>query len=57
MSQTDRINRRIVLASRPHGAPTQDNFRLSSKMIPEIKEGRSCCARFFCRSTPICAGA
>ncbi|MCL2897960.1 NADP-dependent oxidoreductase [Brenneria tiliae] len=39
MPQTDRINRRIVLASRPHGAPTQDNFRLEQQPIPQIKEG------------------
>lgn len=39
MSQTDRYNRRIVLAQRPHGAPTQDNFRLEQQAIPEVKEG------------------
>ncbi|WP_239670479.1 hypothetical protein, partial [Pseudomonas aeruginosa] len=27
MSQSTQVNRRIVLASRPHGAPTRDNFR------------------------------
>ncbi|WP_419908467.1 NADP-dependent oxidoreductase [Hoeflea sp.] len=32
-------NRRIVLASRPKGAPTKDNFRLEETEIPEPKEG------------------
>ncbi|QFT11337.1 NADP-dependent oxidoreductase [Vibrio sp. THAF190c] len=32
-------NRRIVLASRPVGAPTQDNFRLETVAVPSIKEG------------------
>ena len=32
-------NRRIVLASRPVGAPTQDNFRLETTAIPSIEDG------------------
>ena len=32
-------NRRIVLSSRPVGAPTQDNFRLETVAVPSIKEG------------------
>lgn len=32
-------NRRIVLASRPVGAPTQDNFRIEQVDIPQPKEG------------------
>jgi hypothetical protein len=32
-------NRRIVLASRPVGAPTKDNFRLEEVSIPEPGEG------------------
>ena len=32
-------NRRIVLASRPKGPPTADNFRLEETQIPEPKEG------------------
>lgn len=39
MSQTQQINRRIVLASRPHGSPTPANFRLEQQPIPEPKEG------------------
>ncbi|MFA0113828.1 NADP-dependent oxidoreductase [Vibrio sp. 10N.261.46.E11] len=37
MTQQD--NRRIVLASRPVGAPTQDNFRLETVAAPTIKDG------------------
>jgi NADPH-dependent curcumin reductase CurA len=32
-------NRRIVLASRPTGAPTKDDFRLEEAATPEPKEG------------------
>lgn len=34
MSQSSDTNRRFVLASRPHGAPTSDNFRLEHQPIP-----------------------
>ncbi|UPR59921.1 NADP-dependent oxidoreductase [Vibrio sp. ED004] len=37
MTQQD--NRRIVLASRPVGAPTQDNFRLETVATPTINDG------------------
>ncbi|PMG71862.1 NADP-dependent oxidoreductase [Vibrio lentus] len=37
MTQQD--NRRIVLASRPVAAPTQDNFRLETVTAPTIKDG------------------
>ena len=37
MTQQD--NRRIVLASRPVGAPTQDNFHLETVAAPSIKDG------------------
>ncbi|NOH80385.1 NADP-dependent oxidoreductase [Vibrio sp. RE86] len=36
---TDSTNRRIVLASRPVGAPTPDNFRLEQSDIPTPKQG------------------
>ena len=39
MSQSTDCNRRIVLASRPHGSPTADNFRLESTAIPEPEGG------------------
>ncbi|MBJ2145220.1 NADP-dependent oxidoreductase [Vibrio sp. IB15] len=37
MTQQD--NRRIVLASRPVGAPTEDNFRLETVAAPAINDG------------------
>ncbi|QDT02355.1 NADPH-dependent curcumin reductase [Rubripirellula lacrimiformis] len=40
MSQSSKTNRRIVLNSRPHGAPTSDNFRLENADVPQPGEGR-----------------
>ncbi len=39
MPQTAGINRRIVLASRPKGAPVAENFRLEEAAIPEPGDG------------------
>lgn len=39
MSQTTQSNRRVVLASRPHGAPTPENFRIEEQAIPTPAEG------------------
>lgn len=36
---TNALNRRIVLASRPYGAPTTENFRLEEVTKPAPKEG------------------
>ncbi len=36
---TDALNRRIVLASRPHGAPTTENFRLEEVAKPVPQDG------------------
>ena len=33
-------NRRIVLNSRPFGAPTPDNFRLESHPVPTLAQGQ-----------------
>jgi NADPH-dependent curcumin reductase CurA len=38
-TQRDNINRRIVLASRPRGLPTPDNFRLDHVNVPNPKDG------------------
>lgn len=38
-TQTGTINRRVVLASRPHGVPTPDNFRLDLANIPVPGDG------------------
>ncbi|WP_333849540.1 NADP-dependent oxidoreductase [Leclercia sp.] len=40
MSQSSTQNRQWVLASRPHGAPTADNFRLENTSIPEPADGQ-----------------
>lgn len=39
MEQTKDINRRYVLASRPVGAPTRENFRLETTPVPSPQEG------------------
>ncbi|SHI24103.1 NADP-dependent oxidoreductase [Pollutimonas bauzanensis] len=39
MTQSDKTNRRIVLASRPQGAPTAANFRLEEAPVPQPEDG------------------
>jgi len=39
MSQNSAVNRRFVLASRPKGAPTPENFRLEEKSVPAATDG------------------
>lgn len=40
MSKSKAVNHRIVLHSRPVGAPTAENFRLEEKPIPAITSGQ-----------------
>lgn len=40
MPQSKLINRRVVLASRAHGAPVEANFRIEQSLIPEPEEGQ-----------------
>ncbi len=40
MSEELIVNRRIVLNSRPVGAPTADNFRLEENPVPKISSGK-----------------
>lgn len=40
MSQLSAPNRRWVLASRPHGAPVTDNFRLEEQPVPVLADGQ-----------------
>lgn len=40
MPQSETTNRRIVLASRPVGAPTNENFRLEETPIPAPSQGQ-----------------
>jgi len=39
MAKITENNRRIVLSSRPNGAPTTDNFRLEEVALPPVNEG------------------
>ncbi len=39
MRQSDTVNRRIVLAARPHGLPTPQDFRLEQTAVPTPREG------------------
>lgn len=56
MAQQTHRNRRWVLASRPHGAPVAENFRLEEDDVATLAKVRFYCVRFFSRSIPICAG-
>jgi len=40
MPQSPSVNRRIVLATRPHGAPTPQDFRLEEAAVPTPAEGQ-----------------
>src|SRR5450830_1836519 len=40
MSQAPILNQRIVLVSRPQGAPTPENFRLERVNLPELADGQ-----------------
>ena len=40
MQQSKSINRRIVLASRPQGVPSSENFRMEERPVPEPDEGQ-----------------
>ncbi|TWH99724.1 hypothetical protein IP90_03032 [Luteimonas cucumeris] len=40
MSQTDTVNRRIVLAARPRGLPVPEDFRLEQVEVPEPADGQ-----------------
>ena len=39
MPQQSQLNRSIRLASRPHGAPTPDNFHLDNGAVPTPDNG------------------
>ena len=49
-------NRRIVLASRPQGAPTPENFRLESGPVPEPGEGQVVLKTMFLSLDPYMRG-
>src|SRR5471030_1327717 len=56
MSQSQSVNRRIVLASRPHGAPTADNFRLEKQDIPTAQAGQLVLRTLFLSLDPYMRG-
>lgn len=39
MPQPTQVNHAWLLASRPHGEPTKENFRLVEQPIPALKQG------------------
>lgn len=53
---TDSVNRRIVLASRPVGAPTLDNFRLETTPVPAPAEGQVLLRALFLSLDPYMRG-
>ncbi|STQ11683.1 NADP-dependent oxidoreductase yncB [Enterobacter cloacae] len=57
MNQSVSQNRRWVLASRPHGAPVADNFRLEEQPVPVPAQEKFCCVRSGFRLTRTCAAA
>ena len=40
MSDPLTLNQRFVLASRPVGAPTPENFRLEREALPDLQDGQ-----------------
>ncbi len=56
MPQSDTINRRIVLASRPTGAPIQDNFRLEEVLVPTPQNGQVLTRTLFLSLDPYMRG-
>ncbi len=57
MTDQPQRHRRWVLASRPHGEPTAENFRLEESEVPTPGPVKCCCVPFIYRSTRICVGA
>lgn len=57
MTDQPQRHRRWVLASRPHGEPTAENFRPEESEVPTPGPGSVSLRTVFYRSIPICAGA
>lgn len=55
MGQQEHRNRRWVLASRPHGAPVADNFRLEEDEVATPGEGQVLLRTVYLPSIRICA--
>lgn len=56
MGKTERINRRIVLASRPVGAPARENFRMETSAIPLPEKGQVLLRTIFLSLDPYMRG-
>lgn len=56
MSPASTSNQRIVLASRPIGAPTPDNFRLEQVTLPDLVEGQVLLKTMFLSLDPYMRG-
>ena len=52
----DTVNRRIVLASRPQGRPSADNFRLEQAPVPEPGPGQVLCRTIYLSLDPYMRG-
>ena len=50
------VNRQIVLAARPSGAPKDSDFRLVEKAIPEPGEGELLCQTIYLSLDPYLRG-
>ncbi|AWK88664.1 NADP-dependent oxidoreductase [Azospirillum thermophilum] len=53
---TTRVNRRIVLASRPNGAPVPENFRLEQAEVPSPAQGQLLLRNLFLSLDPYMRG-
>lgn len=53
---TSQVNKQIVLASRPVGEPTDDNFKLVESAVPEPKEGEVLLQAIFLSLDPYMRG-
>ena len=56
MSQASTTSQRIVLASRPHGAPTPENFRLEQVTLPDLAQGQILLKTLFLSLDPYMRG-
>jgi NADPH-dependent curcumin reductase len=50
------VNRRIVLATRPHGRPSAENFRLEKAPVPEPGAGQVLCRTIYLSLDPYMRG-
>ena len=56
MVQTTTVNRQVLLASRPVGAPTESNFSLAEGVMPTPKEGEILLRTIFLSLDPYMRG-